>query len=534
MGTTSYEYDTNRRIEAINYDYSLSGLTNVQRVEYTYNEDSSIDTVTWKDDVNTVATWAYTYDQAGRIASVTSFGETTTYTYDGQNKILTQTNDNGTSTEYTYNDDRGWRTNITQDNGGTPFAEYDLTYDAGSNTVGNLTRVDESGGDYVVYAYNDLHRLTSETRTGIGSFANTFVYDLAGNLTTLNSSSFATYDSANKIASIPSGSISNDADGNITAVTGAGLSATSLSWDSRSKLVSQTNSSVTIDYGYDNKGRRIWSQVGANPKTYFIYSADKLVGEISGSPQFPTAAYTWGADGLISERLIQGGDSYWYHFGPQGETRQLTDNLGATVNSYAYDAYGKTLSSSGSVPNSYKYGGKYGYYTDGSAGMMLAGARWYSSLLKRWISRDPIKYEGGFNLYEYVNGNPMRYVDPSGNGPEEALSALSDFWRYYREVKNRNGTDKYYHCKSHCSAVKRGAWGNVTSLAVGVVKEAIDTVKNPLMYGMSLQQSFEDCDKDTLANVIGRVLASRLPGVSCESICDPLWPNGMDRKFQKG
>jgi RHS repeat-associated protein len=439
VGATSYEYYSNRLIQAINYDYSGSGLTNVQRVEYTYNPDYSIDTITWKDGGSTVATWTYGYDLAGKITSVSSFGETTSYTYDGQNKILTQVNDNGTETDYTYNDSRGWPTNITHSYSSTPFAEYDLTYDGGSNTVGNLTRVDENVSDYIVYAYNDLHRLTSETRTGTGSFANTFVYDLAGNLTTLNGTTFAGYDTANKISSIPSGSISNDNNGNITAVTGAGMTATTLTWDSRDKLVSQNNSSVTIDYAYDGEGRRAWSKVGSDPKTFYIFSGDKLIGEISGSPQLPTAAYTWGADGLVSERDIQNTETYWYHFGPQGETRQLTDDTGSTVNTYAYDAYGKTLSSSGSIVNPYRYAGKFGYYTDGTAGMMLAGARWYSPHLKRWISRDPINYEGGYNLYDYVGQNPIVFVDPTGLERFRLPSNPSGLGRGWTQDPNHGG-----------------------------------------------------------------------------------------------
>ena len=34
--------------------------------------------------------------------------------------------------------------------------------------------------------------------------------------------------------------------------------------------------------------------------------------------------------------------------------------------------------------------------------------------LGRWITRDPIGYAGGMNLYQYVSSNPLRNVDPSG------------------------------------------------------------------------------------------------------------------------
>ena len=46
--------------------------------------------------------------------------------------------------------------------------------------------------------------------------------------------------------------------------------------------------------------------------------------------------------------------------------------------------------------------------------MYLAGARWYAPDLYRWMSRDPIEYAGGDNMFAYVAGNPVKYVDPSG------------------------------------------------------------------------------------------------------------------------
>lgn len=57
---------------------------------------------------------------------------------------------------------------------------------------------------------------------------------------------------------------------------------------------------------------------------------------------------------------------------------------------------------------------------------MLVGARWYSLELRRWLSRDPIEYDGGDNLYAYVNANPVGWVDPSG----EAAIAIGPIITY--------------------------------------------------------------------------------------------------------
>ena len=38
----------------------------------------------------------------------------------------------------------------------------------------------------------------------------------------------------------------------------------------------------------------------------------------------------------------------------------------------------------------------------------------YDAEVGRFITRDPIKYKGGINLYEYVRDNPTNRTDPRG------------------------------------------------------------------------------------------------------------------------
>ena len=56
--------------------------------------------------------------------------------------------------------------------------------------------------------------------------------------------------------------------------------------------------------------------------------------------------------------------TYWYHFGAQGETRLMTGNAGAVVNTYRYGAYGESLYVSETKTNPHRYGGRYGYFDD--------------------------------------------------------------------------------------------------------------------------------------------------------------------------
>jgi RHS repeat-associated protein len=109
--------------------------------------------------------------------------------------------------------------------------------------------------------------------------------------------------------------------------------------------------------------------------------------------------------------------TFYYHFGPSGETKQLTDGSGTVTDTYAYTAYGVQTSQTGTTENPFRFGGLVGCYSDtasGNTGIILCTFRWYSPVLGRWLTRDPSGYAGGDNLYEYVGGNPVCFVDPNG------------------------------------------------------------------------------------------------------------------------
>ena len=417
LGTTTYTYAANGWVQSVVYNYSASGLSAAQELDYTYYPDGSYHTLTWKSSGTTVASWTYSYDAGGRLTGVSNnWNENTSWAYDGEGKLTGQTNANGTSLSAAYNQARGWPTSVTYSNSAGVFAGYSLSYDGGNNTVGNLTGVTEQDGSTASYNYDALYRLTGDIRTGTNANAHTYGYDLAGNITTVNGSTFATYDNANKISSLSGGTTSYDADGNLTGVSGTGIASGTFTWDDRNKAVQQSSGGVTVNYGYAASGLRTTSQVGSGTKTFYIYSGTTLLGEIQAGSSTPSAVYTWGATGLISERLTAANKSLWYACGPQGETRQLTDNTGAVVDTYAYSSYGVLLASTGSDANPFRYGGQAGYYTDANnpTGTILCGLRWYHPATGRFLNHDPIEYTGGANLYAYCGGNPVGSLDPLG------------------------------------------------------------------------------------------------------------------------
>ena len=67
-----------------------------------------------------------------------------------------------------------------------------------------------------------------------------------------------------------------------------------------------------------------------------------------------------------------------------------------------------------STDTPFLYAGQFGIQQDAN-GLLYMRARYYSPELRRFINADPIGFAGGMNWYQYANGNPISYVDPSGN-----------------------------------------------------------------------------------------------------------------------
>src|SRR5262249_47224842 len=153
-------------------------------------------------------------------------------------------------------------------------------------------------------------------------YTRSYDYDLAGNVTSLNGSTFASYDSANKFSAISGGSFSYDSDGNLKSASYSGFSYATATFDVRQKPSSIGTESLKY---YAEGNRAMMRTSSSSPWTFYIFDGDLVIGEINSSGAL--MAYTWGADGLASERILSGtAKSLWYHFGPQGEARQLTNS----------------------------------------------------------------------------------------------------------------------------------------------------------------------------------------------------------------
>src|SRR5207244_1114823 len=118
----------------------------------------------------------------------------------------------------------------------------------------------------------------------------------------------------------------------------------------------------------------------------------------------------------ISERAAT--TSKFYHGDQLGSTRGISSSAQTITDSRETDAFGLTISSSGSTATPFFFAGGAGYRSDAASGLMLLGERYYDPSVGRFVSRDPIGYNGGANLYRYGGDDPCDIIDPAGTDGE--------------------------------------------------------------------------------------------------------------------
>ncbi len=140
----------------------------------------------------------------------------------------------------------------------------------------------------------------------------------------------------------------------------------------------------------------------------------------------------------------------------------LTNSSGAIVEAYDTDAYGNTLIFTGPGTDGVwftdddvqsSYGANEiiycGYRFDPETQLYYVRNRSYNAALGRWIQKDPIGYQGGINLYEYVGGRGPTTADGTGLAaipttvPGLLRSMLGHRGHFYGTLSRQTNTSSY-------------------------------------------------------------------------------------------
>ncbi|GAB2941669.1 hypothetical protein GCM10027280_32790 [Micromonospora polyrhachis] len=439
QGTTVFGYtnmdrvgsitDPKGAVESIEYDLNGNQKKHTSRrnvvTEHDYDE---LDRVT-QTRIGTGSTIGYIYDAGGRLRSTDdSVAGVTTVDYDDLDRVTAETTPQGT-VSYAYSATVRDRTMTVPGRSATRHI-YDANGElaeiqqggtavttVGRDLIGRPERVGAPGtGVSQTYAYNDAGQVSSITyranTTVLGDIG--YQYDDAGQpIRTTGSYSRtqlpaafgpATYDQANRIETIAGVTVSYDADGNLTSD-----GTTTYTWNDRGELAGLSRTGLTATFGYATDGRRLDRTINSATTNYLYDGPNPLQEKVNGAV---TATMTSaGTDGW--QLRESGGTTKRYLTDALGSTLGLVDNAGAGA-SYAYEPFGATTVDGNDDGNPYRYTGR----EDDGTGLYYYRNRYYSPLLQRFISEDPIGLASGdTNPYAYVFNHPTALTDPMGTKP---------------------------------------------------------------------------------------------------------------------
>jgi RHS repeat-associated protein len=251
-----------------------------------------------------------------------------------------------------------------------------------------------------------------------------YAFDPVGNRTSSHRSSSYTYQPFNKLAATQTASYQYDANGN-TQTKSDSTGFLIYGWDNENRMVSARKQNKIVRYQYDALGRRV-SRIGKTlGSTKYAYDGDDVILD-DGSEG--VVKYQNGP-GIDNKLRAQSATTVNYFLADHlGSTNGLTNSTGALTSQTAYDSFGNQT---GSLATRYGFTGR---ERDDFTGLMYYRARFYDPNLGRFISEDPIGFEGGdSNFYAYVGNNPTGKRDPLGLYEEDVHYYLT----YY--LAKRNG-----------------------------------------------------------------------------------------------
>jgi RHS repeat-associated protein len=261
--------------------------------------------------------------------------------------------------------------------------------------------------------------------------------------------------------------------------------------------------------------------VGNKENTKFIYDGQDVVAD----DNFGTLTKYQNGLGIDNKlKVSTGGTAKYFLADHLGSTNALTNSSGAMLEQTAYDSFGNTTTN---LSTRYQFTGR---EYDSFTGLHYYRARFYDANLGRFISEDPIGFEGGdINLFAYVTNNPLRYKDPKGTAIIPILvvgggllgEALFHSWLSGRAAQffpsNEDPLGRKKHCYVNCMSMRFHLFNPMVPTLASVSQE----VGNLALASTSKDFSMHAKDSlgDMQANQYGQGI-SYLIWRSCKSLCE--------------
>ena len=382
------------------------------------------------------------YDGKGRLSALAAEGMETpfSWTYCEQGGLVEQlAYPNGMTRVNTYENSRDLLSVIDYRRPGSanPPARHEYDYDA----LGRPTRRRDTWNTAApkttrLFTYNSRGELVGDQLRPGGRFG--YQYDNIGNRKEafeFGSTTDYETDELNRYAGIAGNGAAAfvpqyDADGNQTLVkTSTGIWTVTYNAENRPVKFESEDGGTTVECAYDSMGRRFEKKVTVGGTTGFharyLYRDYLQVAEcdLTGETPALVRSYLWDPSEPEATRVLA--MTRWEANGTQVKEhlycmhdamKNVTSLFGEARGRralYEYRPYGGLVTSEGNMAqeNKFRFSCE---YMDDELGLIYYNYRHLNPRDGRWISRDPIMEQGGWNLFAFVGNNGVNRWDYLG------------------------------------------------------------------------------------------------------------------------
>jgi RHS repeat-associated protein len=485
--TNTFDYFDENEDNRLKQILNKSGASTISKFDYTYDDEGQIRTWTQQRDSSVTNTYTFGYDLADQLTSA----------------VLKNTGSGAIQSEYSYTYDKAGNRTSEQIDASVGTAAY--------NANNQLTST--SGGGKVRFK-GSVNEPATVTVGGTSAFVtnNQFMADITLNSGSTNVAVSAQDYSGNStnasyslnVTAATAKTFLYDLNGNTTNMNSGGVN-TAYEWDAKDQLVKiSTNGVAVTDFAYDGMGRRVQEinhSGGSSTTNFYVWSALSIAEERSGS-NGTTVEKRYFGQGVQRVNASSPG-KYIFNRDHLGSIREVINSAGSVAARYDYDPYGRRTLVSGTDLADF---GFTGHYYHGESGLHLAPYRAYSADLGRWLSRDPISEDGGINVYAYVFNSPIELIDFDGLTAQVLTSKGTGSAGQYTPAGS--GASSFGHTAMNVNGTTYsfgpGGWW------VGKTDEYLaknsfrDTIATTLNLTPEQEKALEDCLKDKANNDKGK------------------------------
>ncbi len=177
-----------------------------------------------------------------------------------------------------------------------------------------------------------------------------------------------------------------------------------------------------IDYVIDGQNRRVGKKINSHLINAYVYQNQYQIAAELDDKGHVVKQFIFGSKSNVPDLMLANGKEYRIISDQVGTPKFLVDtSSGKFVKRFNFDEFGvsrgdvefedqEEYESSLNLPFGFAGG-----LADSSTGLVRFGARDYDPEVGRWLSKDPILFNGRqTNLYGYAFNNPITFIDPSG------------------------------------------------------------------------------------------------------------------------